>query len=179
MNVVKVAVVQSAPIAFDRERTLERAVELISLAGEKRAQLILFPEAYVSGYPRGLDFGVRVGSRTPAGRELFRRYWESAVDVPGPVTDALGEAAASAGSYVVIGIVEREGGTLYCSVLFFDAVGELLGKHRKLMPTAAERLIWGFGDGSTMPVFNTKIGRMGAVICWENYMPLLRMHIYS
>ena len=178
MNAVRVAVVQSAPVAFDRERTLEKARHLIADAAGRGAQLILFPEAFVSGYPRGLDFGARVGSRTPEGRELFRRYWESGVDVPGPATEVLGEAARQANSHVVIGVIERDGGTLYCSVLFF-APGTLMGKHRKLMPTAAERLVWGFGDGSTMPVFDTQIGRLGAVICWENYMPLLRMHMYS
>jgi nitrilase len=176
---VRAVVVQAAPVAFDLDRTLEKARALIDEAAEEGGKLILFPEAFVGGYPRGLDFGVRVGSRTPEGRELFRRYWEGAVDVPGPATQALGEAARAAGAYLVIGVIERGGGTLYCSVLFFAPDGSLLGKHRKLMPTAAERLIWGHGDGSTMPVFDTEIGRLGAVICWENYMPLLRMHMYA
>ena len=179
MNTIRVAVVQSAPVAFDRERTLEKVRDLAADAAGAGAHLILFPEAFVSGYPRGLDFGARVGSRTPEGRELFRRYWESSVDVPGPATVDLGEAARQANAHVAIGVVERDGGTLYCSVLFFAPDGSLLGKHRKLMPTAAERLVWGFGDGSTMPVFDTPVGRVGAVICWENYMPLLRMHMYS
>ena len=179
MKLTRVAVVQAAPIAFDRDATLEKTRSLIVDASGRGAQLILFPEAFVSGYPRGLDFGARVGSRTPDGRELFRRYWESSVDVPGPATEVLGEAARQAGAYVVIGVVERDGGTLYCTVLFFAPDGALMGKHRKLMPTAAERLVWGFGDGSTMPVFETPIGRLGAVICWENYMPLLRMHMYA
>jgi nitrilase len=179
MNTIRVAVVQSTPVAFDRDRTLEKVRDLITESAGNGAQLILFPEAFVSGYPRGLDFGARVGSRTPEGRELFRRYWESSVDVHGPTTDVLGEAARQAAAHVVIGVVERDGGTLYCSVLFFAPDGVFLGKHRKLMPTAAERLVWGFGDGSTMPVFDTRIGRIGAVICWENYMPLLRMHMYS
>lgn len=141
--------------------------------------MIVFPEAFVSGYPRGLDFGVRVGSRTAEGRELFRRYWESSVDVPGPATEALGAIARRLQLYLVIGVIERDGGTLYCSVLFFGPDGGLVGKHRKLMPTAAERLVWGFGDGSTMSVLETPIGRLGAAICWENYMPLLRMHLYA
>ena len=110
---------------------------------------------------------------------MFRRYWESSVDVPSPATEFLSATARQAGAHLVIGVVERDGGTLYCAVLFFAPDGTLLGKHRKLMPTAAERLVWGFGDGSTMPVFDTRIGRLGAVICWENYMPLLRMHMYS
>jgi nitrilase len=179
MASVRVAVVQAASVAFDRERTLERVRHLASTAAESNARLIVFPEAFVSGYPRGLDFGVRVGSRTPEGRELFRRYWESAIEVPGPVTAVLGASAREVSAHVVIGVIEREGGTLYCSVLFFAPDGSYLGKHRKLMPTAAERLVWGFGDGSTMPVFDTAIGRIGAAICWENYMPLLRMHLYS
>jgi nitrilase len=179
MNSVRVAVVQAAAVAFDRDKTLDRACDLIADAAGRGARLVVFPEAFVAGYPRGLDFGVRVGSRTPEGRELFRRYWESSVDVPGPATDVLGEAARQANAYLVIGVVERDGGTLYCTILFFAADGSLMGKHRKLMPTAAERLIWGYGDGSTMPVFDTPVGRVGAVICWENYMPHLRMHMYA
>ncbi|MGE0613720.1 MAG: carbon-nitrogen hydrolase family protein, partial [Hyphomicrobiales bacterium] len=118
-------------------------------------------------------------SRSPVGREMFRRYYERAFDVPGPGTQMIGRAARAAGVYLVIGVIERDGGTLYCTVLFFAPDGSLLGKHRKLMPTASERLIWGFGDGSTLPVFDTEVGRLGAVICWENYMPLLRTAMYS
>ncbi|WP_406696994.1 carbon-nitrogen hydrolase family protein [Singulisphaera sp. Ch08] len=179
MAIVRAAVVQAAPAAFDRDRSLARVSALTTEAAGLGAQLIVFPEAFVSGYPRGLDLGTRIGSRTPEGREQFRRYWESAIDVPGPATAALGDAARKAQAHMVIGVVERAGGTLYCSVLFFAPDGRLLGKHRKLMPTAAERLVWGFGDGSTMPVLNTPIGRLGAAICWENYMPLLRMHMYA
>jgi nitrilase len=140
---------------------------------------VLFPEAFVGGYPKGLDFGARVGSRTPAGREQFRLYYEGAVDVPGPACDYLAALARDRAIELVIGVVERDGGTLYCTVLFFAPDGALRGKHRKLMPTAAERLVWGFGDGSTLPVFETAAGRVGAVICWENYMPLLRMAMYG
>jgi nitrilase len=179
MNLIRAAVVQAAPVAFDRQRTLEKTRDLAAVAAGKGARLIVFPEAFVSGYPRGVDFGARVGSRTADGRELFRRYWESSLDVPGPSTTDLGATAKDANAYLVIGVVERDGGTLYCSVLFFGPDGQLMGKHRKLMPTAAERVAWGQGDGSTMPVFQTPIGRLGAVICWENYMPLMRMHMYA
>jgi nitrilase len=117
--------------------------------------------------------------RFPEGREDFRRYFESAIEVPSPAAESLANAARENNLYVVIGVIERDGGTLYCTVLFFSPEGRLLGKHRKLMPTAMERLIWGFGDGSTLPVFHTPLGRMGTVICWENYMPLLRMAMYS
>lgn len=179
MSVARVAVVQAAPVVFDRERTIEKVRDLAADAARGGAGLVLFPEAFVPAYPKGLDFGARVGSRTPEGREDFRRYYDSAVDVPGPACAALGAAARQAGVHLVIGVIERGGGTLYCTVLFFAPDGALLGKHRKLMPTAAERLIWGFGDGSTMPVLDTPVGRIGAVICWENYMPLLRAAMYA
>ena len=178
-SVVRAAVVQAAPVAFDRERTIERVRDLGAEAAGHGAQLVVFPEAFISGYPRGLSFGAVVGSRTDAGREEYRRYWESAVDVPGPAVETLGEIAAQCSVYLVLGVIERDGGTLYCTVLFFAPDGRYLGKHRKLMPTASERLIWGFGDGSTLPVFDTPLGKLGAVICWENYMPLLRMAMYA
>jgi nitrilase len=175
----KVAVVQAAPVVFDRERTLEKVAALAGEAARSGARLVLFPEAFVSAYPRGLDFGAVVGSRTEEGRADFQRYWESSVDVPGPDVDRLGETALRNAIYLVIGVVEREGGTLYCCVLFFAPDGSFLGKHRKIMPTAAERLVWGFGDGSTMPVFDTPLGKIGAVICWENYLPLMRAAMYA
>ncbi|MFY9530528.1 MAG: nitrilase-related carbon-nitrogen hydrolase [Candidatus Acidiferrales bacterium] len=173
------AVVQAAPVVFDRERTLEKVDALAGEAARKGARLAVFPEAFVSAYPRGLDFGAVVGSRSDEGREDFRRYWESSVDVPGPSVDALGRTAQSNSIYLVIGVVERDRGTLYCSVLFFAPDGSCLGKHRKIMPTASERLVWGFGDGSTMPVFDTPLGKLGAVICWENYLPLMRAAMYA
>jgi len=173
------AVVQDCAAVFDRAATLEKVRDLTSEAGKLGARVIVFPEAFVSGYPKGLDFGARIGSRKSEGRDDFRRYFESAIDVPGPDTEFIGAAARAAKAYLVIGVIERDGGTLYCTILFFAPDGSLLGKHRKLMPTAMERLVWGFGDGSTMPVFDTDVGRMGAVICWENYMPLMRTAMYA
>ena len=170
---------QAAPVVFDRERTLKKVQALAAEAARQGARLVVFPEAFVSAYPRGLDFGAVVGSRSDAGREQFRRYWESSVDVPGRAVEALGRTAKSCGIYLVIGVIERDRGTLYCTVLFFSDDGAYLGKHRKIMPTASERLVWGFGDGSTMPVFETALGRMGAVICWENYLPLMRAAMYA
>ena len=173
------AVVQAAPVAFDRERTLAKVADLTADAAGRGAKLVVFPEAFVSAYPRGLSFGAVVGARTPEGREEYRRYWDSAMEVPGPAVETLAAIAAKNKVYLVIGVIERDSGTLYCAVLFFAPEGQYLGKHRKLMPTAAERLVWGFGDGSTLPVFATPLGRLGAVICWENYMPLLRMAMYG
>jgi nitrilase len=179
MTTLRAAVVQDAPVAFDRQATLDKVRTLTAQAAAGGAQLVIFPEAFVSAYPKGITFGAHVGSRTPEGREWYRRYWESSLDVPGADCTTLGDIARDHGVQLVIGVIEREGGTLYCTVLFFAADGALLGKHRKLMPTAMERLVWGFGDGSTMPVFDTPVGRVGAVICWENYMPLLRTAMYS
>ncbi len=180
---VKVAVMQAAPVLFNREATLEKTVQWIAEAGGQQAQVILFPEAYIPAYPRGLSFGTVVGSRDLQGRQTWQAYWSNAVDVPGAVTDALGAAARQANAYLVVGVIERDAntsqGTLYCTMLYFDPQGRLVGKHRKLKPTAAERLIWGEGDGSTLTVVDTEFGKMGGLICWENYMPLARMAMYN
>jgi nitrilase len=175
----RAAVVQAAPVAFDLDATLDKVDRLAAEAAAKGASLVVFPEAFVSCYPRGLDFGTVVGTRTAEGRSWFRRYWESSIDVPGPAVDRIATIAARHDLYLVIGVIERDGGTLYCTSLTFAPSGVCLGKHRKLMPTGAERLVWGAGDGSTMPVFDTSVGRLGTVICWENYMPLLRMSMYA
>jgi len=176
---VDVAVVQAASVLFDADACIDKAIRLIGEAAATGAKVIVFPEAFVTGYPKGLSYGLVVGARDPAGREEFRLYLEAAIEVPGPQTERLGKAAARHASYVVIGVIERELGTCYCTVLFFGPDGELLGKHRKLMPTAMERMIWGFGDGSTLTTVDSPYGRIGAVICWENYMPMLRMAMYS
>jgi nitrilase len=179
MPTIRVAVVQAGSILFDTEQTLDKAERLMADAAGQGARLMVFPEAFIGGYPKGADLGARVGSRTPEGRKYFRRYYESAIDVPGPATERLGKAAKAHDAWLVVGAIERDRGTLYCTVLFFAPDGSLAGKHRKLMPTAMERLIWGFGDGSTMPVIETGFGKIGAVICWENYMPLLRAAMYA
>ncbi|MDR3703096.1 MAG: carbon-nitrogen hydrolase family protein [Candidatus Sulfopaludibacter sp.] len=175
---VTVAVVQAGAVLFDSDASVTKAEGLVAQAAARGARLVVFPEAFLGGYPKGEDFGARVGSRTPEGRKLFRRYFEGAVDVPGPATERLAWAAQEHGVWLAIGAIERDGGTLYCTVLFFAPDGRLAGKHRKVMPTAMERIIWGFGDGTTLPVIETGFGRTGAVICWENYMPLLRAAMY-
>src|SRR6266513_219017 len=176
---VRVAVVQAGSVPFDTEACVDKAVRLTSEASAMGAKLILFPEAFIVGYPKGLNYGLVVGARNAAGREEFRLYLDAAIEVPGPQTQRLGEAAAANRCYVVIGVIERELGTCYCTVLFFAPDGRLLGKHRKLMPTALERMIWGFCDGSTLTVVDSPYGPIGSVICWENYMPMLRMAMYS
>jgi nitrilase len=178
-TIVRVAVVQAAPVAFDRDCTLAKVRQLTRDAASRSAKLVVFPEAFVSAYPRGMTFGAVVGNRSAEGREWYRRYWESSVDVPGDAVDILADIARESATHLVIGVIERDGGTLYCTALFFAPNGDYLGKHRKLVPTASERLVWGQGDGSTMPVFDTDIGRIGAAICWENYMPLYRTALYA
>lgn len=176
---VQAAVVQAAPVVFDVDRTLDKIDDLAADAAREGAQIAVFPEAFVAAYPKGLDFGARVGSRSPGGRADFQRYFDSSIDVPGPATERIGKAAQHNRMHLVVGVIERELGTLYCTALILGPEGTLLGKHRKLMPTAMERLVWGFGDGSTLTVVDSDLGRIGAVICWENYMPMLRMAMYA
>ncbi|MFF5718796.1 nitrilase-related carbon-nitrogen hydrolase [Streptomyces buecherae] len=176
---VTAAVVQAAAPLFDTPAALARADELLREAVDRRgAEVVVFPEAFVGGYPKGLDFGVPVGSRTPEGRDLFRRYHAAAIEVPGPEVAALAAVTRELACHAVVGAIERRGATLYCVALFFGPDG-YLGLHRKLMPTAAERCLWGQGDGSTLPVVDTGAGRLGAAICWENYMPLFRTAMYA
>lgn len=179
----KAAVVQAASCLFDRDASVEKACRLTADAAAQGAKLILFPEAFIPAYPRGLGFGTVVGSRTGAGRRTWERYWANSVDIPGSATKALGSAAREAHVYLAIGVIERDTqfsrGTLYCTLLYFGPDGQIIGKHRKLKPTAGERLVWGEGDGSTLPVLTTEYGRLGGLICWENYMPMARMAMYG
>ncbi len=175
----KAAVVQASPVLFNREATVEKACRLVLEASQLGANLVLLPESFIPAYPRGFSFGAVVGSRSAEGRALWQRYWENSVDVPGPATDALGEAARLANVYLGVGVTERLNGTLYCSLLYFGPDGKILGKHRKLKPTASERLIWGEDDGSTLTAIPTELGILGGLICWENYMPLARMAMYQ
>uniref|UniRef100_A0A2P2JKR4 3-cyanoalanine hydratase n=1 Tax=Rhizophora mucronata TaxID=61149 RepID=A0A2P2JKR4_RHIMU len=176
---VRATVVQASTIFYDTPATLEKAERLLAEAAGYGSQLVVFPEAFLGGYPRGSTFGASIGNRTTKGREEFRKYLAAAIGVPGPEVDRLAAMAGKYKVYLVMGVIERDGYTLYCTVLFFDSQGHYLGKHQKIMPTAVERIVWGFGDGSTIPVFDTPIGKIGAAICWENRMPLLRTAMYG
>lgn len=180
-KLIKVAVVQAAPVLFDKVACIEKVGELTAEAAQSGAQLVLFPEAFIPAYPRGMSFGTVVGSREDWGRDHWQVYWENAVEMPGADVDRLGEIADKHNVYLVIGVVERDEthGTLYCSILYFGPDGSLLHRHRKLKPTGTERLIWGEGDGKDLQVLATPLGRMGGLICWENYMPLARMALYQ
>ncbi|OEK01336.1 nitrilase [Roseivirga sp. 4D4] len=174
-----VAVVQAAPVLFNLEATLDKVERWVEEARD--ASLMLFPEAFVSAYPRGLSFGTVVGSRKEEGRALWQKYWESSIAEGDVSCDRLGQIARKANSFLVIGVNEKDSvsGTLYCSMFYFGPDGSFLGKHRKVKPTAQERLIWGEDDGSTLSTFDTNLGKIGGLICWENYMPLARMAMYQ
>ncbi|KAI4334198.1 hypothetical protein L6164_018917 [Bauhinia variegata] len=176
---IRATVVQASSIFYDTPATLDKAERLIAEAASYGSQLVVFPEAFIGGYPRGSTFGVTIGNRTAKGREEFRKYHSAAIDVPGPEVDRLAAMAGKYKVYLVMGVIERDGYTLYCCVLFFDSQGRYLGKHRKIMPTALERVMWGFGDVSTIPVFETPIGKIGAAICAESRMPLYRTTLYA
>lgn len=181
MESFKIAVVQDAPVFLDRAATVAKSCNLLAEAGQNGARLVLFPEAFIPAYPDWVW-------ATPPGQDqllagLYAELLDQAVDIPGPVTKELGRAARQAGVYVAIGVNERnnEGsnGSLYNTLLYLNPSGEVLGKHRKLVPTAAERLVWAQGDGSTLAVYDTPLGKLGGLICWENYMPLARYALYA
>ena len=177
----RVAAVQAAPVFLNRDATVEKACALIHDAAAQGASLVVFPEAFIPTYPFWVWF--LPAGNTQVLRELYAELLDNAVDVPGDTTARLGEAAREAGVYVAIGINERNteasGTTLYNSILYLNSDGSTLGTHRKLVPTAGERLIHAQGDGSTLEVYDLPIGRLGGLICWENYMPLARYAYYA
>ncbi|WP_080796371.1 carbon-nitrogen hydrolase family protein [Corynebacterium pacaense] len=174
-----VALAQLGSVAFDPQATTQKAVDAIAGASASGAELIIFPEAFLGTYPKGLTFGSPIGKRTEQGRDEYLRYWNGAVELDGPELAEIAGAARDHCVFVVIGVVERVNRTLYCTAVMIDGQGHRVGHHRKVMPTGAERLVWGFGDGSTLPVVPSPAGALGTVICWENYMPLLRSAMYS
>jgi nitrilase len=176
MDRVLVAAVQASPVFLDREATVDKAIALVEKAAAAGAGLIVFPETFIPTYP---DWVWRTRPWDRNASTLYARLFDQSVDVPGPVVDALGQAAARAGAYVSIGINERDGSTLYNTQLYFAPDGSLANLHRKLMPTGGERLVWGMGDGSTLGVIDTPFGRLGGLTCWENYMPLARAAMYA
>jgi nitrilase len=177
MTTVTIAAVQAAYILMDQRACLAKAVALLQQASDGGAGMVVFPEAFIPGTPIWID------SRPiwDGDADWYAILVDQAVVVPGPVTQALGDAARVTGTYLVIGVQEREqhGSTIYNTTLYFAPDGALLGKHRKLMPTGSERTVWGMGDGSTLPVFDTPHGRLTGLTCWENYMPLARYYLYS
>jgi predicted amidohydrolase len=172
-----VAAVQAAYVLMDREKTTSKVEELIGSAATMGARLIVFPEVFIPGTPIWID-SVPIWDGDEA---WFARLVDQAVVVPSPTTDRIGAAAREAGAYVAVGVDERDehGSTIYNSILYFGPDGKIIEKHRKLMPTGSERTVWGMGDGSTLNIVPTELGRVGGLICWENYMPLARFHLYA
>lgn len=176
-----VALVQATPSLFDLSGSLDRVDHWTAQAASRGARLVLFPETFLPAYPRGLSFGTVVGSRSESGREDWLIYYSNTVTVPGPATERLGKIAAQHRIWLVIGVTERSmhGGTLYCSLLYVNPQGELVHRHRKMKPTGSERILWGEGQGDDLQTVDTAFGRLGGLICWENYMPLARMTLYQ
>jgi nitrilase len=172
-----VAAVQAAYVMLDRDATVARVEELAAEAAGRGAELVVFPEAFIPGTPLWIDSTPIWDGDGP----WYARLVEQTVIVPGPVTARLGAIARTNRVHLVIGVQEREprGATIYNTVLYFGSDGRLLTKHRKLVPTGSERTVWAQGDGSTLDVVQTPLGRLGGLICWENYMPLARFHQYA
>jgi nitrilase len=175
------AAVQASPVFLDREGTVEKAVRLIEEAANQGAKLVAFPETWIPGYPSWIYHAAEWNE--PRSKRTFARLQRNAVRVPSPATDALCRAARAADVHLVVGIHEQDAdystGTIYNSLLFVSDAGEILGTHRKLIPTHAERIVWGRGDGSTLHVFETPLGRLGGLICWEHWMPLTRFAMHA
>jgi nitrilase len=173
-STTRVAAVQAAPVFLDRDATIDKIGTLTKEAAAAGARLVAFPEGFVPTYP---DWVWRTNPW--ADGEWYARWIDQCVDVPGPACAALGDIARENEVHLAVPVNERDGGTVYNTILYFGPDGALLGKHRKLVATGGERLAWGMGDGSTLPVFDTPFGRLGGLICWENYMPLARAAMYE
>ena len=179
MSQTTIAALQIGADYAGKAVTLERVLSFEDEIVRSGASLVVMPEALLGGYPKGEIFGTRLGFRLPEGREAFQRYYENAVDLDGPEVAALAELSECTGASLVLGVIERSGSSLFCTALFLEPGQGLVAKHRKLMPTGTERLIWSLGDGSTLPAVDSQAGRLGAAICWENHMPLFRAAMYA
>lgn len=178
---VKAAVIQESPVFFDKQACLEKIERIIEKLSGQGCQLLVFPESFIPGYPRGFDFGTKVGNRSDKGRDLYLEYARQSVEANSEDVAFLEESAKKNGVYLVIGVTEKEAlsGTLFCSLLYISPSSGLMGVHRKIKPTGTERVIWGEGGGDGLQSFDTGIGRLGGLICWENYMPQARLAMYS
>jgi len=178
---VKVGVVQETPVFFDKVKTFAKIAALTEQYAKSGCELLVFPESFIPGYPRGFSFGAKIGSRTEEGRKLYREYRENSIDLDSEDKNFLEELSKTTNTYLVIGATEKTNlnGSLYCSMLYISPKKGLLGVHRKIKPTGTERLIWAEADGESLTTFQTKIGRLGGLICWENYMPFARMAMFQ
>jgi nitrilase len=177
---IKVAVIQDSPVFFDLEKTIDKIERITKKYTQQGCELIVFPESFIPGYPRGFTFGAIVGSRTDEGRQHYTDYYNSSLDLESDHLKRLEKLAKAENTYLVIGVTEKQNanGSLYCSMLYISPTKGLLGVHRKIKPTGSERLIWAEAGGEALVTVDTKIGKLGGLICWENYMPLARMSMY-
>ena len=179
-QVLRVATAQVAPAFLDLPACLEIAEQWIKKAAAEEVDLLVFPETWLPGYPFWLDVSPEAGLWDhPPAKAVFRRMFENALEIPSPEADRLCQMASEAGVALVMGMSEREGGTLYNSMLYINQRGEILGLHRKLIPTYTERLVWGRGDGGTLTVVDMGWGRVGGLVCWEHWMPLARQAMHE
>jgi len=178
---VKVGVVQESPVFFDKEKTLDKLEKLVRAYAENGCELLVFPESFIPGYPRGFDFGAKIGSRSDEGRQLYADYAANSIDLESKDRTRLERLSKEHGTYLVIGITEKQNtnGSLYCSMVYISPTEGLLGTHRKIKPTGTERLVWAEAAGESLVSFETSIGKLGGLICWENYMPMARMSMYQ
>ena len=178
---IKVCLIQDSPIFFNKEKTIIKVEGLTKQYAKEGCELIVFPETFIPGYPRGFSFGAKIGSRTNEGRILYSEYYKNSIDIESEDLKRLVQLAISQNVYLVIGITEKENtnGSLYCSMLYISPNDGLLGVHRKIKPTGTERVIWSEASGDSLVTFQTKIGKLGGLLCWENYMPLARMSMYK
>ena len=179
MSKITVSALQIGSDYAGKEATLRNVLAFEDRIAASGARLVVMPEALLGGYPKGEQFGTRLGYRMPEGREAFARYYDNAVDLDGPELSELAGLSARTGATLVLGVIERAGSSLFCTAVFIQPEIGVAAKHRKLMPTGTERLIWSQGDGSTMPVVQSEVGKLGAAICWENHMPLFRTAMYA
>lgn len=181
MSKVKVALIQDSPVFFDKEKTIAKVEDFTKTHAKQGCELIVFPESFIPGYPRGFDFGAKIGSRTQEGRELYVEYLKNSINLKSDDLKQLERISKENSCYMVVGATEQQetNGSLYCSMLYISPTSGLLGVHRKIKPTGTERIIWAEASGESLVTFNTKIGKLGGLICWENYMPLARMAMYK
>jgi nitrilase len=177
---IKVAVVQDAPMFFNKEKTLQKIESITQQYASDGCELIVFPESFIPGYPRGFSFGATIGSRSDEGRQHYADYYNNSFDLESEDLTRLETLSKDQNIYIVIGITEKQetNGSLYCSMLYLSPTEGLLGVHRKIKPTGTERLVWAEAGAESLVTFDTKIGKIGGLICWENYMPLARMSMY-
>lgn len=179
-NTCKIAVIQATPIMFDKQKCLEKALALIGECADKKAELIVFPELFIPGYPYGMTYGFKVGSRNESGRKDWKKYYDNSLLADGEEMKKLADSAVEHGVYISIGYSERDPltATLYNSNMLISPEGNLIN-HRKLKPTGSERVVWGDADKDFFPVMETPWGAIGSMICWESYMPLARVALYQ